>query len=1212
MNIPGSNRGRANALILVVTAGVLALGLAAYFLLLREPQGQQTVGQAAQVSNPAAAAQPAPEAPNAPLETTSRTGQEPQAAARATLGSIESVRLAGPGKVRGTLLDRATGQGVGGAQVALLPAPPGSPDLMRRVSRLAKLGPAFDIQFDPVAKSMSAADGSFAFEGVRSGTYFIQAQASLHVLEQVQSVQVLASGEGGPVEVFMRAGGRVLGVVKTPAGEPLAGAKVVLMVGIERLLESARRGELVYLETMTDGRGEFAFLGAPPAANYLLTAVAHGWCLGHQDQVAVRAGEETRVELLLRQGGVVEGRIVAKDAQGALAPLAGAHVAAVPRGLIDLVFVDHVLESTYAATGPDGAYRLSHCPPGEVDVVAWAPKHMPARGPSTFVAEAAQQRAQDFELTSGAVMLGKVVDEQGHPIPGVQVRWNLVDMTEFDLQFSASPLLTQAIEKFEFPLTDVEGRFWAGPFQKNNVRVTFTKLGWPRTTERYDPAVPDKEYVVVMKRGGALEGIVMDAERQEPVRTFSVSSFGLIDSEAGQISGMNPFSGGRVFEAGDGRFRLDPVRTGSVRIEVSAPGYAATQVSDIEVKPGETTRGVIVELSRGGRLSGKVLDPEGRPVAGALVNAESDAEDVPRPVSSAESTSGPRAQPARARRERMDMPAAFSEYAAGLGFFGDSGRLSAADGSFEFQGLAPGNVRVQAFHRDWATVIKSVDVASKGEPAWIEIQMAEGAGLTGVVTDRFDRPVEGVAVLCMAPGNFESDESTGALYQGSTNEAGRYSIRNMASGSYFVMLTRGDEGLSPMSLLGSMSFDMVSIPKGETVEFDLVDTSLGATRVFGQVIMPGQAATRGNVMAMSFESDNMLGVDFKMAAIRGDGSYEFKGLQAGSYQFHVRPMGSGRSGDSVRLEVEVPDAPEYRFDLELPSGVISGRVVDSATKTPLGRVRVTLAPAVAPKSSGFLGQMFRQETSAHTTFTNAVGEFALDGLQAGEWLLSARLEGNSGSSATVYSPAQPTAVKLGHNEILRDVVIALEPGLELTGVVLDPSKQPIADAEVSALPKGGTLRDVAVATTDAKGAFVLRGLTQGAVDVRASHDLHASVTLKDVKVENPQAKPLELVLVEGVNVRVRVVDVTGAAMVGASARLVAVDGLDSALATDPGAFFSSWVQGQGLTDIQGNLDLGRFSPGEYRLEAQRGSAKSKPKQVTLGGLGLVELKAVLE
>ena len=113
-----------------------------------------------------------------------------------------------------------------------------------------------------------------------------------------------------------------------------------------------------------------------------------------------------------------------------------------------------------------------------------------------------------------------------------------------------------------------------------------------------------------------------------------------------------------------------------------------------------------------------------------------------------------------------------------------------------------------------------------------------GSVVYGKVVDRHSRPIPGAIVAAVSPSNLggRNQESTrGGFFEGRANAEGEYRIEHVDAGVYFLVMARGDEALTPTSLLGSLNFDMLTVPEGEEVEYDIVDVSSGGTRVFGRV-----------------------------------------------------------------------------------------------------------------------------------------------------------------------------------------------------------------------------------------------------------------------------------------------------------------------------------------------------------------------------------------
>lgn len=1135
-----------------------------------------------------------------------RTASESMRALRSSEGLAVQVgvRLAGTGRLTGTVLERGSGAGVSGAKVELHVLPPSGVKWFKTFLRLGTFTEEAG-RFEAVAVAMTSGDGSFAFENVRAGSYFVEARGSYHVPEGPVLARVAPSGEGGPVEAWVRKGGRVIGRVERPDGTPAARAGVSLRPGPEEILDRARSGDLVLLDEVADENGAFVIHGVPEGAGWALAAYGDGFALSHARNLSVRAGADTEVTIRARQGATLEGRLVSgggsEDGPAAGEPIGGGHVGVVPRGLRDLVFVERLLAQCHGTSRADGSFVLHNVPPGDLDLVGWSEGFLPAVGPTLLLEDGGTHGAPDFALETGPTISGRVVDSAGEPVAGARVRWLPVDFKGFEFGFSFAPFLTQAVEGFVFPLTDADGRFTAGPFPGEPPwEVTVTKVGYAENNEEFNPAEDEEPWEIVLVRGGAVEGIVMDGVKREPITGFTVSSDAQLSLRLDAPSGDNPFSGGTLFEDPSGRFRFEPVEPGKRKLTVLAPGYAATRTEELEIVEGETVRGVIVTMNPGASVRGVVLDADGGPLAGALVFWSED-QDWERPEDLPSS---------RSRRPLAgQMPAGMREYAAGLGVLGEVTTTSRPDGSFQLDGVTPGGVVVYATHRDLAPAQSERLMVEAGETlGGVTLQLAGGATLYGRVSDRFERPVEGVFVVAVAPASMD-DDANGAgagFYEGYTNEAGQYRIERMAPGGYFLTTARGDEALDPMSILGSLNFELVTVPEGKEVEYDIVDTSVGGARVSGRVSYRGEPLQGGNLMAMGFESESLLGVDMKLARIREDGTFLFEGLAPGEYNFQIGggPGGRRRGDAEAKMLVDVPDLPEVHLELSLPEGEIAGLVLDAESGAPVERAQVRLLASDAPQPSGLLGSVIAQGGGmSENDWTDEDGSFEFPRMQAGEY----RLEVSSprwGELQGLYAPLEPVTIELGENEVLDDLVFRLQPAVILKGTVVDENGTPVPRARVVGLRTDIQTGAMSRTRSDEDGSYELKGLAAGTWDLSVSAEGHAAGSHAGLVIaEDAAPADLELVLPRGVEVSVRVSDASGQPVAGAAAQLIALEGSKATRAGDAEQIFGKFFSGEGTTGADGRYVLGRYAPGRYRLEVQRGAKRSAPREVTLEGDG---------
>lgn len=1201
-------RGAASRAILFLVVLVPILVAALWFVL--------SLGEAAPVVGPNArdgSVAPGASTALAAGQSTVLADSGPMADVARSAGGTPGVRLRGPGRLEGTVIDRASSVGVANARIELLPMPPAGAAFLGRIFRLFAGSSDLSRNVRPVAIAYSGADGRFRFEGVRSGTYFVDARGDYHVPESAPRARVLPSGAGGPVELFVRGGGRVLGEVLLPDGSPAKGATLALVPGPNNFLSTLNTGDMRWLEATSDEEGRFTIPGVPPGEGFEITATGGSFAVSHATGIAVVAGADTRVRLQTRAGATITGRVLASRADGDPLPLVDAHLGAVPRGLRNLRCAEEVLTATHCVTRADGTYTMSNVPPGDVDVVAIERTHLPAIGARLSLADGIAAQAPDIVLDPGAMITGRVVDARGNPVPGVELKFDLVDWKNFQFDFSIAPMMAAAVKGFDLPKTDADGRFLAGPIAGDApYEVSFSKAGYVDAELKHDPKIATEEVVVKMTRGGSVEGVVMDSARGEPVAAFTVGGGDLVEVEADSPGIGNPFSGGQTVEDASGMFRVESVRPGQSKLVFRAPGYLPTSVA-VEIVEGETKKGVIVELVPGGVVRGIVLDANGDPVAGAQVVAQ---------------RSGGGDQARERRRDRMrgmepgrrgrggppespfgpmmsgggdstdEIPAGFLSIAAGMGMLGDRAVMTNARGAFELTAVEAGSFRVHAFHREHAGgSSEAKSMPAEGVLENVVVKLLPGGAIVGTVTDRFGRPVRDQLVLAFSPAAFGGPGGGGSAasgaYQGSTDAEGRYAIRHVGAGSYFLVATRGDEDLNPATFFGTLNFDLVTVPEGEEVEFDLVDSTSGACKVRGIVTYRGEPAARGNLVATSTNTESVLGVEFRAAKMLGGGRFEFPGLQAGVWQ--VQWDGDG---PQVRTSIEVPDLPEVDLEVRLPEGGVEGRVVDDRTGEPLDGVQVTLRRAGgAPKAKGLLAGVIARDGGAVRRNTDEKGEFRFDRLEGGAYEIVAQTPSSRRrEGAEIYAPSDPARLELSSNRVERDIVLRLLPSLGISGRVLGDAG-PVAGARVVAIREGAGMEGVESARSDAEGKFTVRGLASGMYRLTVTADGFARGSKTGLDVQrNREPSDIEVRLTKGVLVRARVTK-GGVPVSGARVQLLSKAG-ESASADDPGRAIEGFFRGEGSTDAQGEVEVGRYAPGEYVLEAQRGSDKaSKPVSV---------------
>jgi protocatechuate 3,4-dioxygenase beta subunit len=1144
------------------------------------------------------------------------------------------VRLRGKGALTGVVVEEGTEIGAPGVRVELLATPPSGGVFIGRILKLASFEEDVATRTKPVAVQFSDNLGNFSFEGVRSGKYFIDAFGPASTATRPIQVGVLESGSGGPVTIEVRPAGAITGNIVSVDGAPALGVTVVLSPGPGHFLKQLREGTMRLVEVDVDENGTFRFEGVAPGEGYELSAASDEHTITHAVGVEVLAGEETIVNMQMRVGGRIAGQIlsvVADDAEEGRdpVPLAGAQIGAVPRGLRDIRMLEEIIKRTHAVTDEEGRYVIEGVPEGDVDILAIAPGHLPGQGVPLIAVEGVLVQASEIRLKEGPMATGRVVDSSGRAVPGVQVRWRMVDFRNMEFDFSLAPMVSQAVEGWEYPVTDEDGRFIAGPCAGEAPHtLRFMKSGYAAQEAEWDPEEQEGDLEIILLGGGVVEGIVMDLEEAEPVTEFMVAGIDRVMSAPGEPGRFNPFSGGEVFEDPAGRFRLEGVEPGDVTLSFKAEGYLMEIVEDIVVVEGEPTRGVIVRMQPGGIVRGIVTDGEGLPVRGAQVVAVSSRDRDAGRQRRREGRTGRRRggesapsedeaetqRPERGDREARFMmgggqgaammPPAIFSYAAGMGMFTENSAITDEQGAFEVSGLQPGKVRLYALHSDYAggATEEELELVAGAPIEGVMLELLKGGGAYGSVEDGYGRPLPGTVVFALAPNRMAPGSGgniPGGLYEAGTDQNGEYKMENMAPGSYVFVVTRGDDQLNFMSFLSNLNFDLVTIPKGRSIRYDIVDDNASGCRVHGIVYDAGEPVRRGAVTALSFESDNILGVDFKVARIRSDGSYEFPGLKSGEYVLQVQGVGR-----QIRMDLDVPEQPELQKDLHLPEGGVEGEVVAKDSGDPVQGATVFLRPLEQPDFSGMLGSLIASQGVSEEDRTDSDGKFSFERVSPGEYELLVRVGRRGGEEGVLLAAAEPMIIEIYDGRIERGLKIELPTALAIKGTVVDSTGVPIASASIAGA-KSGTMDPRPVRTKSAAdGSFTLTPVGVGSYTISCTADDHSPARGLEVEVKEGGGE-LKIVLQVGVEVRLLVMGSDGAPVRGARGKLTLVNGGGGAV-TDVGGAFGSLFSGDGATGEDGRSVLGRYSPGTYSLEVWRGFQRATLPEIILEEGALVE------
>jgi len=468
-----------------------------------------------------------------------------------------------------TVIDAGTSNVVGGARV-----------------KATVVTAGFSTSRDHVANGSGVADVLLPDEPVAEVR--VEASATGHSATLHRFQFAATSPPPAFVTVRLHGGLTLGGVVLNAAGQPVEGAVVSVYrfwSGDENRTaaeDTAFHGQRT--RTGADGRWE---VGSVPAnrlnrigINFAHEDYIHASISGvSQDAAALAALKEKRHEMRLVPGLFISGIVL--DPEGR--PVAKADVRA---GLL------HSEDSRAGTTDATGRFRIGGRRAGETVVTAQAKGFGAAM---TKVQVDAKDSPVTLRLQKARVFSGVVNDADDRPLADVFVGLE-----------SSFPFLEPGVANLEFRTrTGTDGTWTWDSGPETEVKFSFGKEGFAgKSGVAIQPGEPA---TVVLTKPRVVEGVVLDAESGEPVREFRVEPRGR------WWSGEDA----RSFTSPDGRFVLSLPSDHYDELRVTSPTHEPL----VETLPA-ANQGVIqvtLRLKPGEDGSGTVVDPAGRPVAGATV-----------------------------------------------------------------------------------------------------------------------------------------------------------------------------------------------------------------------------------------------------------------------------------------------------------------------------------------------------------------------------------------------------------------------------------------------------------------------------------------------------------------------------------------------------------------------------------------------------------------
>lgn len=668
---------------------------------------------------------------------------------------------------------------------------------------------------DRHGRATSGPDGSFWIpNAVYNSGYRLTVEAPSYAPAQHDLPPFERASLVEPIRIVLTQGRQPWGTVVDPEGALVAGAEIRLSWPSEYPeLRAGFQDDEAVGAVHSSNRGEFEF--ATVAPGQYRVGISHPEYVeleGKPVNIPHGAGYFDLGIFVLTPGAAIYGVVSDPDQD----PVKGVQISARQRsqGLSR--------QTRTTTTDARGRFRLGGLLTVLADLTATADGYAPTAVESV---RPATGEPILIELARGASLSGRVFSPEGSTAAGVEVHLS-VPYTEF------RRLAVSGEHFFHSTRTDHDGRF------------------------RFDQLVPAKwsleaadETARATQEGielgsGASREVELQLEIQDQLNVIVTNHLGapVANAEVKVTSEGPAEQRERARTDAGGRANLQ-VETGTATVEVS---HAALLTRSHEVLLEAGRNELHMQLDPGWEIKGSVLSVDGRPIAGATVEAGQ----------ASELSEALRLNPTYLRFRRLIEP--------------PTQTTSGADGRFRLTGLDRGRYHLVARFAGYteAEVPGEVEINDRSV-ADVTIVLEPGAAIRGLVTglDAGDMAAVGVEAW------------QGNLFRSTSPDLdGGFSLEALAPGTWQLSATTG-ERRSPMQ---SVTVDPGAA--NATVELRFQP----GFRLTGQVFVAGAPASNGFVTASQPGQENP-----RRTRTDHQGRFEMKGLAAGGYQLQVRhPLGA--------------------------------------------------------------------------------------------------------------------------------------------------------------------------------------------------------------------------------------------------------------------------------------------------------------------------------
>ncbi len=561
-------------------------------------------------------------------------------------------------------------------------------------------------------------------------------------------------------------------------GEGLEGVEVTLTkFGYEASLFGPPSGDqrLGDRTEMTQADGSFVFRNVETYTDLSLIAKHPKYGRKEEGNIQISEGE-ARDNLLITLGEGV--RLHGRVSDSSNNPVAGAKLL-LGMASLGAIADDNGPNTLSAVSSADGSYEFLSVDSGNYSMTVKADGY-------------GRMTIQQMNVTGQAGVLRDVTLSVAYMIGGTVTSQDGVPLVEATVQAFSHPNSRAETTRSSVETNDA-GEFLFDDIGAGAYTLMFSAKGYQ--TDR-EPRIETGEMslTVALTPLPLVRGRVVDS-LGEPVRDFTVLLRNPVQNTDTTMA--IPSTTQKVVDSLDGSFALSCPKRGAFVVEARDENHAPSFSEPFEIVYGQELSGIVVQLTLGGTLRGRVVDAQGKGVAGARVKTQ-------------------------------DTQYADDAFFRSLDAFPSEATVKEvrtnASGDFEISGLSAATYQVDVRHARYSQTIKTGIVVTGDNMLELpEIQLAEGATIQGTVHGPSGKGLAGAVV------QLQMDGSSGDVrfnLSVSTDPQGKYTFRHVPAGSYNIHAKRRNDS-NPFQ--GSLDLQKtrvrISVSEGESYvqEFNITN-----------------------------------------------------------------------------------------------------------------------------------------------------------------------------------------------------------------------------------------------------------------------------------------------------------------------------------------------------------------------------------------------------